>query len=83
MSLIVFVIFMDRIHRQDSQWWESLRLGELRTASLFFAADVVLLHSLVRFTAEGEAAGDEAYHLLVKKHGSQQETDGSSTPGWE
>ena len=64
LSPILFVIFMDRISRR-SRGEVGLQFGELRTASLLFADDVVLMassacdlqHSLDRFASECEAAG--------------------------
>ncbi len=64
LSLILFVIFMDRISSR-SRGEESVLYGDLRIASLLFADDVVLLasshcdlqHSLGRFAAECEVVG--------------------------
>jgi len=61
LSLILFVIFMDKISRR-SRCEESAWFGDLKIASLLFADDVVLLarsdrdlkHSLGRFAAECE-----------------------------
>ncbi|TWW81820.1 R2 Retrovirus-related Pol polyprotein from type I retrotransposable element [Takifugu flavidus] len=64
LSLILFIIFMDRISR-CSHGVEGIRFGDLRIGSLLFADDVVLLASSVRdlqlsldrFAAAFEAAG--------------------------
>ena len=64
LSLILFVIYMDRISRR-SRGVEGLQVGDLKIASLLFADDVVLMassavdlqRSLDRLTAECEAAG--------------------------
>ena len=64
LSLILFVIFMDRISRR-SRGGEGLQFNGLRIPSLLFADDVVLMvpsacdlqHSLDRFTAECEVTG--------------------------
>jgi len=61
LSPILFMIFTDRISRL-SRDEDSVRLGDLRIASLLFADDVVLLatsdhelqHALGRFAAECE-----------------------------
>ena len=61
LSPILFVIFMDRI--SSSRGGEGLQFGGLRSSSLLFADDVVLmaslardhLHSLDRLAAECEA----------------------------
>uniref|UniRef100_A0A3Q3CXU9 Reverse transcriptase domain-containing protein n=1 Tax=Haplochromis burtoni TaxID=8153 RepID=A0A3Q3CXU9_HAPBU len=64
LSLILFIIFMDRISRR-SQVAEGFHFGGLRISSLLFTDDVVLLASsgdglqfaLERFAAECEAVG--------------------------
>ncbi|TWW62347.1 R2DM Retrovirus-related Pol polyprotein from type II retrotransposable element [Takifugu flavidus] len=64
LSLILFIIFMDRISR-CSHGVEGFQFGDLRIGSLLFADDVVLLsssacdlqRSLDRFAAACEAAG--------------------------
>uniref|UniRef100_A0A669EEJ8 Reverse transcriptase domain-containing protein n=1 Tax=Oreochromis niloticus TaxID=8128 RepID=A0A669EEJ8_ORENI len=64
LSLILFIIFMDRISRH-SQVAEGFHFGGLRISSLLFADDAVLLASsgdglqlaLERFACECEAAG--------------------------
>ena len=64
LSRILYLIFMDRISRR-SRGEESVRVGDLRIASLLFADDVVLLatsdcdlqHALGWFAAECEAVG--------------------------
>ena len=63
-SLVLFIIFMDRISRH-SQVVEGVKFGGLRILSLLFADDVILLASansdlrvsLERVAAECEAAG--------------------------